>query len=74
MFKKPECDVCLTRTKTCFVHLVNEDLIELNEKKVCTLYKKGQNVFYEGSKPTGIFCLNEGKIKITKIGIRGKII
>ena len=72
MFKKPECDNCLTRTKSCFVHLLNEDILELNENKVCNLYKKGQNIFYEYSKPTGIFCLNEGKIKITKIGIDGK--
>ncbi|HNM16007.1 MAG TPA: Crp/Fnr family transcriptional regulator, partial [bacterium] len=35
-------------------------------------YKKGQVLFYEGNKPTGLFCVNKGKIKTYRINADGK--
>jgi CRP-like cAMP-binding protein len=48
------------------------DMDELVSKKISTVYKKGQTIFYEGMMPTGIYCLHKGKIKIAKTGIDGK--
>jgi len=36
------------------------------------LIKKGQLIFSEGSTPLGIYFINEGKVKICKIGCQGK--
>ncbi|MCJ7758496.1 MAG: Crp/Fnr family transcriptional regulator [Gillisia sp.] len=36
------------------------------------LIKKGQSIFTEGSTPLGIYFINEGKVKICKIGCHGK--
>jgi len=49
-----------------------DDIGELIDKKISTVYKKGQTIFYEGMMPTGIYCLNSGKIKIAKQGADGK--
>ena len=32
------------------------------------VYVKGESVFTEGSKPSGVFCLKKGKVKIHKTG------
>lgn len=32
------------------------------------VYEKGESIFTEGSKPSGVFCLKKGKIKIHKTG------
>lgn len=36
------------------------------------MYKKGQVIFHEGNRPHGVFCINEGKVKITRMGSDGK--
>ncbi len=36
------------------------------------VYEKGESVFTEGSKPSGVFCLKKGKIKIHKTGSHKK--
>jgi CRP/FNR family transcriptional regulator len=44
----------------------------LVDKKISTVYKKGQTIFYEGMMPTGVYCLQKGKIKIVRHGSDGK--
>jgi CRP/FNR family transcriptional regulator len=44
----------------------------INLHKTCVTYKKGQNIFYEGTRPTGIYCMNDGKVKVFKNNIQGK--
>jgi len=70
--EKPSCPSCLIKSISFFKELSKEDLSELNKNKICNFYKKGQIVFYDGRIPTGIYCLEQGKIKIFKIGIDGK--
>jgi CRP/FNR family transcriptional regulator len=52
--------------------LSKEDLEEGNRVKVSNIYKKGQIIFYEGMNPSGVYCVNKGKVKISKIGVDGK--
>jgi CRP-like cAMP-binding protein len=66
------CDNCIVFTKSFFSSLAGEDLAELNEHKKCTLYKKNHTVFTAGTRPNGIYCLMQGKIKIYKTGAEGR--
>lgn len=66
------CRDCKVREEALFKFLMEEDLNNLENSKARTLYRKGQNIFYEGRKPQGIFCLNSGKVKIYKVGFDGK--
>ena len=40
--------------------------------KGCTWYKKGQVIFHEGAYPSGIYVINNGKVKVFKLGLEGK--
>lgn len=68
----PSCDTCQSRLNNVFCTLTDRQLTELSVEKSCNLYRKGQLVFFEGNRPTGLFCVNKGKIKIYQIGIEGK--
>ncbi|MFI5145320.1 MAG: Crp/Fnr family transcriptional regulator [Ignavibacteria bacterium] len=68
----PSCDTCQSRLNNVFCTLTDQQLTELSVEKSCNLYRKGQLVFFEGNRPTGLFCVNKGKIKIYQIGIEGK--
>lgn len=75
MLKKVEnisCEACKSREDSLFSKLSGEHLCTLSENKTCIKYKKGQVIFYEGTRPLGLFCVNEGKIKIYKDGSQGK--
>ena len=43
----------------------HESLVRGRRKMV---YKKGESIFTEGSKPSGVFCLKRGKVKVHKRG------
>lgn len=66
------CEECKTRNGSKFGGLCAHELESLSSNKSCTLYKKGQVMFYEGTRPLGVFCINEGKVKVYKTGDDGK--
>lgn len=66
------CEACKSRGDSMFENLCSHQLSEVSEHKSCTLYKKGQILFHEGTRPLGVFCINQGKVKIYKIGFEGK--
>lgn len=67
-----ECHTCDSRHKSIFCHLQDEDLAVFNESKSCMSFKKGQIIFHEGGHPLGIFCVNQGKVKVSHSGQDGK--
>ncbi|MBD80810.1 MAG: transcriptional regulator [Crocinitomicaceae bacterium] len=67
-----ECGLCSVRDSSLFGGLCSESREEINRNKSCTVYKKNQVVFHEGTRPLGVFCINSGKIKIYKTGAEGK--
>lgn len=67
-----DCETCGSRHKSIFCHLEMDELAAFSENKSCVSFKKGQPIFHEGSKPLGIFCVNEGKVKVTYSGHDGK--
>ncbi|WP_338767480.1 Crp/Fnr family transcriptional regulator [Bernardetia sp. ABR2-2B] len=68
----PKCETCPKRTASVFCDLSEEEVETISVNKGCNFYKRGQNLFSEGSRAIGIHCIYEGKVKLTKLGIDGK--
>jgi CRP-like cAMP-binding protein len=66
------CSLCAGKEHSLFSDLPKEDLDCLSTHKTCIRYKKGQTLFYEGTRPMGLFCINSGKVKVYKISSEGK--
>ena len=69
---KIACATCGSREDSFFSCLDHHELDELDKTKSCIRYKKGQTLFYEGTRPMGIFCINSGKVKVYKLSSQGK--
>lgn len=41
-------------------------------KPVIFIYKKGQRLIQEGTRPLGVYCIKSGKVKVLKLGQQGK--
>lgn len=70
--KNLNCENCQSRGKGIFCDLEHASLDEVSKNKVMNTYKKGQVIFYQGNPAFGLYCINSGKIKITKTGNDGK--
>jgi len=53
-------------------NLEEKALEECNRHKTTNQYKKGQVVFYEGSRAYGLYCIFSGRVKLYKTGVDGK--
>lgn len=71
-FTQPYCETCTTKYSCLLNTCSRHELEEISSFKSYNVYKKGQVIFREGSLPLGIYCLNAGMVKITKIGSHGK--
>lgn len=71
-FEIPHCETCLPRLHSMFGVLTPEELATLEIHKGCNFHKAGQVLFYEGDYPSGLYCINRGKVKLTKLGENGK--
>lgn len=71
-FEHIDCEHCSKRGASVFCNTHPDHLAEISDGKSCTIYKKGQVIFREGCHPFGIFCVNEGKIKLAMQGEEGK--
>jgi CRP-like cAMP-binding protein len=70
--KSTPCDLCLSRKSSMFSELSEPHLCQLSDSKNFISHKKGQILYYEGTKPLGVFCINEGIVKVFKTGSNGK--
>ncbi|HRP90590.1 MAG TPA: Crp/Fnr family transcriptional regulator [Edaphocola sp.] len=68
----PKCSNCANRFTNVFCKMKYDAMQGIDKEKVCTRYKKGEVIFKEGSIPFGIYCLNKGKVKLSKTGDDGK--
>ena len=66
------CDKCLSKNKGIFCELEELALADVSHNKVMNTYKKGYDIFLQGNPAFGLYCINSGKIKITKTGPDGK--
>lgn len=66
------CRDCQMRHRGRFSDLNPDCLDTISTHKTCNLYKKGQLLLHEGSRPMGVYCIKEGKVKVYKLGQQGK--
>lgn len=66
------CANCDVRFKSVFCNLNSAEVNEVDAHKHGISYKKGEPIFHEGNNPQGIFCINQGKVKLTVTGEQGK--
>ena len=71
MWNSP-CNKCAVMSKSIFSNIEKSDMIELDSKKITTLYIKGQKIYHLGQTPIGVYCLSNGIIKLSKLGENGK--
>lgn len=67
-----KCSRCSERFTNVFCKAKYDAIDEIEKEKICSSYKKGEVIFKEGTRPYGVFCLNNGKIKLVKTGEDGK--
>ena len=63
---------CIDRKDTVFKHLTTDQKERINAEKNCNTYKKGAEIYHEGSRTNGMYCINAGVVKIYKTGIDGR--
>ncbi len=72
VFQNVECENCKSKDKGIFCQLEHAALSDVSHNKVMNSYKKGQTIFFQGNPPFGLYCINSGKIKVSKLGNDGK--
>jgi CRP/FNR family transcriptional regulator len=70
--KHVTCSTCLSRSNSLLGGLCTDEVSNLENHRSCNLFKKNQSLFLEGSFPRGVFCINQGKVKVFKRGDEGK--
>src|SRR5690606_24005363 len=66
------CELCQSRRFSLFGEVASEHLCHLDDSKSIVYHKKGQTLFYEGTRPLGLFCINEGTVKVYRTTSNGK--
>lgn len=67
----PFCDACCI-DQSIFKKLSKNEKDILSYEKNCNRYEKGETVYGEGTRVSGIYCINKGIIKHYKTGNDGK--
>ncbi|RPA68831.1 Crp/Fnr family transcriptional regulator [Cyclobacteriaceae bacterium YHN15] len=70
--KNTPCELCMSRKFSLFSNVSEPHLCQLSESKNLITHKKGQILFYEGTKPLGVFCISDGVVKVYKTASNGK--
>ena len=71
-FRNVHCLSCSNTNNRLLGNLNESDFIHIDRQKKCSFYRKKQALFVEGTYPRGVYCINEGKVKIYKVGEEGK--
>jgi CRP-like cAMP-binding protein len=65
------CRNCPQRKASLFRNMHFQELDKINEGKCRVHFLSGEIIYKEGSKPVGLFCLQTGKVKISRLGVSG---
>jgi CRP-like cAMP-binding protein len=71
-FEHIDCKHCSNRFNSVFCKIENDRMLEIEKTKICSVYKKNEYIFKEGSYASGVFCINGGKVKVSMLGDEGK--
>jgi len=67
----PTCGDCF-RINTVFSSLTKDELNILTFEKGCNIYKRGNIVYQERNRISGVYCISQGVVKLYKTGIDGR--
>ena len=65
------CESCIIRELNSFNALNKEDSSKISDVKQVISFKKGEQVFIEGQKLKGVYCIKSGNTKLSKISDNG---
>lgn len=68
----PLCGSCALENGAIFKHLTAEQVQMLNFEKEFRQYKRGDELYKEGNRISGFYCIHSGIIKVFKTGFDGK--
>ncbi len=66
------CTLCSSRKFSLFSDLTEDQICAISDNKNLISHRRGQIIYYEGTKPLGIFCINSGVVKVYKTASNGK--
>ena len=67
-FTKPDCQTCPHRKNPLMACCSTEELEFINTNKTTQYYQKGQFIYQEGNQALGLYCVHQGRIKLSKAG------
>lgn len=70
--KLSSCEKCPSKNDGIFCNLNFSEIEDISHHKITNNYKKGQNLFVQGTHPYGLYCISSGNIKLTQVGVDGK--
>lgn len=72
LYRNPYIEQCLEGPFSILKELPDKEKELLTEEHSYSSLRKGEFIFHEGDKPSGLYCLAYGKVKIFKEGIGGR--
>lgn len=67
----PACGDCF-KFNPLFGMLTDDEQTILTYEKECNFYKRGNTIYQERNRISGVYCVNQGIIKLVKTGIDGR--
>lgn len=68
----PNCHSCGARKVSVFCDLPVNELELLSTTKNCRMYARGETIYRVDEYPSGLFCIHEGKVKVSRINPAGR--
>ena len=69
---REECEKCVIRDLNSLSSVSANELQSISRKKTSLSIQKGEVIFSEGTSLKGVYCLRNGKCKLTKLAPNGK--
>lgn len=67
-----KCGQCIIKRFNSLKTLTQDELEKFSNHKTSLLIKKGENLMTEGNSINGLYCIRDGKCKLTKLNTNGK--
>lgn len=67
-----KCSQCIIKRFNALKTLTQEELERFSDHKTSLLIKKGENLMTEGNAINGLYCIKDGKCKLSKLNTNGK--
>lgn len=72
MEENNRCENCIIRKFNALRAMTKEELKVVSDSKITRKVKKGEQIFEEGEKLNGVYCVRNGVSKLSKLSANGK--